>query len=163
MQWGLFNPILIPASFKIMKMKMSANIIFNTWGLSSSSINFHLTLTSVKTMSVVSCKGHPPPTPHSPSPHLRETGSVASHGSVESPQSPPVTTPRAAWVEPSFQLPNNPTATSSRCRPAALVQHKAIQLSTRQSENNTLDVGAMHYKWRGQPGSNLGNDSVCRM
>ena len=52
-------------------MKMSANIIFNTWGLSSSSINFHLTLTSVKTMSVVSCKGHPPPTPHSPSLHLR--------------------------------------------------------------------------------------------
>ena len=116
----------------------------------------------------VSCLLQGPPTTHpalpiSPSPHLRETGSVASHGSVESPQSPPVTTPRAAWVEPSFQLPNNPTATSSRCRPAALVQHKAIQLSTRQSENNTLDVGAMHYKWRGQPGSNLGNDSVCRM
>ena len=117
----------------------------------------------------VSCLLQGPPTTHpalpiSPSPHLRETGSVASHGSVESPQSPPVTTPWAAWVEPGFQLPNNPTATSSRCRPAALVQHNAIQLSTRQSENNTLGVGAMHYKWwRGQPGSNLGNDSVCRM
>ena len=117
----------------------------------------------------VSCLLQGPPTTHpalpiSPSPHLRETGSVASHGSVESPQSPPVTTPQAAWVEPGFQLPNNPTATSSRCRPAALVQYKAIQLSTRQSENNTLGAGAMHYKWwRGQPGSNLGNDSVCRM
>ena len=85
----------------------------------------------------VSCLLQGPPTTHpalpiSPSPHLRETGSVASHGSVESPQSPPVTTPRAAWVEPGFQLPNNPTATSSRCRPAALVQHKAIQLSNRR-------------------------------
>ena len=89
-------------------------------------------------MLVVSCKGHPPPTPHSPSPHLREAGSVASHGSVESPQSPQSPLPgQRGWSLVS----NYPTILQPPAH-GALVQHKAIQLSIRQSENNPLGVGA---------------------